>query len=147
MRRNLPRSRGTYLERDILESQAFWKLSGTAIKVFMVFRMKCVMTKANTAKRDGLIIGNNGEIQFTFKEAEVKYGISKSSFLRARDLLIEVGLIEITENGGEHHPSKYTISENWRKYPDESFERPKSANLVGRDTQWKTKDTVKNDTI
>jgi hypothetical protein len=147
MRRNLPRSRGTYLERDILESQAFWKLSGTAIKVFMVFRMKCVMTKANTAKRDGLIIGNNGEIQFTFKEAEVKYGISKSSFLRARDLLIEVGLIEITENGGEHHPSKYAISENWRKYPNELFERPKSANLVGRDTQWKTKDTVKNDTI
>ena len=147
MRRNLPRSKGVYLQRDILESEAFWKLSGTAIKVFMVFRLKCVFKKVNVGKREILTIINNGEIQFTYIEAMKNYGISKSTFQRARDLLIEVGLIEITENGGEHHPSKYAISENWRKYPDESFERPKSANLVGRDTQWKTKDTVKNDTI
>ena len=147
MRRNLPRSKGVYLQRDILESEAFWKLSGTATKVFMVFRMKCVFKKVNLGKREILTIVNNGDIQFTYKEALVKYGISKTTFLNSRDKLIEVGLIEIAENGGEHHPSKYAISENWRKYPDETFTRPKSANLVGRDTQWKTKDTVKNDTI
>ena len=146
MRRNLPRSKGVYLQRDILESEAFWKLSGTATKVFMVFRMKCVFKKVNLGKREILTIVNNGDIQFTYKEALVKYGISKTTFLNSRDKLIEVGLIEIAENGGEHHPSKYAISENWRKYPDETFTRPKSANLVGRDTQWKTKDTVKNDT-
>ena len=147
MRRNLPRSKGVYLQRDILESEAFWKLSGTATKVFMVFRMKCVFKKVNLGKREILTIVNNGDIQFTYKEALVKYGISKTTFLNSRDKLIEVGLIEIAENGGEHHPSKYAISENWRKYPDETFTRPKSANLVGRDTQWKTKDTVNNDTI
>jgi hypothetical protein len=147
MRRNLPRSKGVYLQRDILESQAFWKLSGSAIKVFLIFRMKCVIKNNSIGKHNVKTFVNNGEIQFTFQEAKVKYGIPKSTFLRARDLLIKVGLIEITENGGEHHPSKYAISENWRKYPDESFTRPKSANLVGRDTQWKTKDTVKNDTI
>ena len=147
MRRNLPRSKGVYLQRDILESQALWKLTATAIKVFMVFRMKCVIKNNSLGKHNVKTIANNGEIQFTYIEAMKNYGISKSTFQRARDLLIEVGLIEITENGGEHHPSKYAISENWRNYPDESFERPKSANLVGRDTQWKTKDTVKNDTI
>ena len=147
MRRNLPRSKGVYLQRDILESEAFWKLSGTATKVFMVFRMKCVFKKVNLGKREILTIVNNGDIQFTYKEALVKYGISKTTFLNSRDKLIEVGLIEIAENGGEHHPSKYAISENWRKYPEETFTRPKSANLVGRDTQWKTKDTVNNDTI
>lgn len=136
MRRNLPRSKGVYLQRDILESQAFWKLTATAIKVFLIFRMKCVIKNNSVGKHNLKTIVNNGDIQFTFKEAEVKYDILKSSFLRARDLLIEVGLIEITENGGEHHPNKYAISENWRKYPEQSFKRPKSANLVGRDTQY-----------
>ena len=91
MRRKLPKSKGVYLQHDILESQAFWNLSGIAIKVFMVFRMKCVMKKVNTGKRDGVFILNNGEIQFTYIEAKRNYGISKSTFQRAISLLIEVG--------------------------------------------------------
>ena len=147
MRRNLPRSKGVYLQRDILESEAFWKLSGTAIKVFMVFRLKCVFKKVNVGKREILTIINNGEIQFTYIEANKNYGISKTTFRNVRDKLIEVGFIEIKQEGGCHLPTLYSISDNWRKYPEETFTRPKSANLVGRDTQWKTKDTVKNDTI
>ena len=81
MRRNLPRSKGVYLQRDILESEAFWKLSATATKVFMVFRMKCVFKKVNLGKREILRLINNGDIQFTYKEALVKYGISKTTFL------------------------------------------------------------------
>ena len=70
-----------------------------------------------------------------------KYGIPKSTFLRARDQLIKVGLIEIAEDGGCHHTTKYAISNNWRNYPEQTFERSKSGNLVGTKTRWK-KDTV-----
>ena len=57
-----------------------------------------------------------------------------------------MGLIEIAEDGGCHHTTKYAISNNWRNYPEQTFERSKSGNLVGVKTRW-TKDTVKSDTI
>ena len=62
-------------------------------------------------------------------------------------MLIEVGLIEISENGGEHHPNKYAISNNWMKYPEQKFTRSKSSNLIGSNTRFKTKDTANSDTI
>lgn len=145
MKRKFPSTRGVYLT-DILKSEAFWDLTATAIKVFMVFRMKCRITKNSAGKREIDNIANNGEIIFTFLEAWNNYGIDKSTFLRAIDKLIEVGLIEISEHGGQHHTNKYAISNNWMKYPEQKFTRPKSANLVGKKTRW-TKDTVKNDTI
>ena len=146
MDRQLPKSNGIYLERDSISYEAFWALNGAAIKIYMVFRLKCVIANRAYGKRKVREIMNNGEITFTYLEAEEKYGISKSTFLRARDKLIEVGFIEITEHGGEHQPTRYAISNNWMKYPDESFKRPKSGNLVGQNTRWK-KDTVKPDTI
>ena len=114
----------------------------------MVFLLKRVMVQVNVRRRftKTYEVVNNGEITYTFIEAKKYHGIPKSTFLRARDKLIEVGFIEIAEAGGAHHTTKYSISENWRKYPEESFARPKSANLVGRKTRW-IKDTVDNDTI
>ena len=79
-------------------------------------------------------------------EAGNKYGIQNSTFNRALDLLIKVGLIEVIDRGGVRHTSKYAISNNWRNYPEQTFERSKSGNLVGIKTRWK-KDTVKSDTI
>ena len=146
MERNVPKVDGTYIRRDIIASHAFWELNGVAIKVFMVFRLKCKIVKTSAGKKEIKNILNNGEIIFTFQEAWNKYGIPKSTFLRARDQLIKVGLIEIAEDGGYHHTTKYAISNNWRNYPEQTFERPKSGNLVGMKTRWK-KDTVKSDTI
>ena len=145
MKRKLPKTLGTYIKRDILESDAYWDLTGAAPQVYMVFRMKCVFADRTIGKRKERIIVNNGEITYTFVEAWNKYGIPKSTFLRARDQLIKVGLIEIAEDGGCHHTTKYSISNNWRNYPEQTFERPKSGNLVGIKTRWK-KGTVKSDT-
>jgi len=146
MNRRFPKTSGIYLKRDMITSEAFWVLSSTALKVYMVFLMKRVMGKVKVGRREVWAVINNGEITYTFAEAKKNHDISKSSFLRARDRLIEVGFIEIAEDGGTHHTTKYSISQNWRKYPEESFARSKSANLVGRKTRW-TKDTVNNDTI
>ena len=72
MRYKLPRANGIYIPRDILASEAYWKLTGTAIKVYMIFLMKRKMKKT---KSNGMSIINNGKIQFTFKEAQINYHI------------------------------------------------------------------------
>ena len=145
MKRKLPKTLGTYIKRDILESDAYWDLTGAAPQVYMVFRMKCVFADRTIGKRKERIIVNNGEITYTFVEACKNHMIPKSNFLRARDQLIKVGLIEIAEDGGCHHTTKYAISNNWRNYPEQTFERSKSGNLVGVKTRW-AKDTVISDT-
>ena len=145
MKRKLPKTLGTYIKRDILESDAYWDLTGAAPQIYMVFRMKCVFADRTIGKRKERVIVNNGEITYTYLEAQNNHRIPKSNFLRARDQLIKVGFIEIAEDGGCHHTTKYAISNNWRNYPEQTFERPKSGNLVGMKTRW-TKDTVKSGT-
>ena len=145
MKRKLPKTLGTYIKRDILESDAYWHLTGAAPQVYMVFLMKRILSDKPFGKNKVRLIANNGEITYTFKEARKNHKIPKSTFLRARDQLIKVGLIEIAEDGGCHHTTKYSISNNWRNYPEQTFERPKSGNLVGIKTRWK-KDTVISDT-
>ena len=141
MKRKLPKTKGIYIKRDILESAAYWHLTGAAPQVYMVFLMKRVLSDKAFGKDKARIIANNGEITYTFVEAWKNHKIPKSTFLRARDQLIKVGLIEIAEDGGCHHTTKYSISNNWRNYPEQTFERSKSGNLVGVKTRWK-KDTV-----
>jgi len=145
MKRKLPGTIGVYIERDILESDAYWDLTGAAPQVYMVFLMKRVFSDKGFGKDKARIVVNNGEITYTYLEALNNHWIPKSNFLRARDQLIKVGLIEIAEDGGCHHTTKYAISNNWRNYPEQTFERPKSGNLVGVKTRWK-KDTVKSGT-
>ena len=145
MKRKLPKTRGIFIERDILESDAYWNLTGSAPQIYMVFRLKCIFTDRTIGRRKERIIVNNGEITYTFVEAWKNHRIPKSTFLRARDQLIKVGFIEIAEDGGCHHTTKYAISNNWRNYPEQTFERSKSGNLVGVKTRWK-KDTVKSGT-
>ena len=157
MKRKLPNARGVYIEQDIINSDAFWDLTGIATQVYMVFLMKRKLSDKAFGKDKARIVVNNGEITYTFVEALKNHRIPKSTFLRARDQLIKVGLIEIAKDGGCHHTTKYTISNNWRNYPEQTFERSKSGNLVGTKTRWKKgtvksgtnnlKSTVKSDTI
>ena len=95
MKRKLPGTIGVYIERDILESDAYWSLTGVAPQVYMVFLMKRVFSDKGFGKNKARIVVNNGEIIYTFVEAWKKHSIPKSTFLRARDQLIKVGLIEI----------------------------------------------------
>ena len=81
-------------------------------------------------------IANNGEIQFTYKEAKLKWGISYSKFTRAIDEVIRVGLIDITKtgNGLQKDVTLYAISDRWEKYGTDEFvvkKRPKRKQQYG----------------
>jgi len=117
-----------YIEREIILSEAFKKLSATAIRVYLIFLAKRVMkpfqgSKAKCSGKGKYFIENNGEIQFTYKEAEQKYGVSPGAFRTAIGQLVGAGLIDITQPGSGLHKdvSLYGISERWKLYGTDDF--------------------------
>ncbi len=63
---------------------------------------------------------NNHSIIFTSKEAEEI--MSKSTFVKSRNQLIERGLIDVIKRGGlEKQPTIYGLSDRWRKFRTKDF--------------------------
>ena len=60
---------------------------------------------------------NNGEIQFTYREAE-KMGISRASFMRAIDQLSQLGFLYVEKQGSglKGDCSLYGISTQWENF-------------------------------
>ncbi len=116
-----------FVPRSIVFSKAWLSLrTATACQVYMIFRHKCRMEKVQTrpmSREKEWRITNNGEIQFTYKEAWEKWGISSSKFTRAIDELIRVGLIDITKSGFglRKDESRYAISERWENLGTDEF--------------------------
>ncbi|UCG80776.1 MAG: hypothetical protein JSV60_00395 [Desulfobacterales bacterium] len=107
------------LEPDLIESEAIQGLSGKAMLVLIRFHQKAHRKKT---KRQGIrwtMITNNGQIQFPYAEAR-ELGIkSDATFYKIiRQLVEERGLVDITEPGNWYlkQPTKYAISERWKRY-------------------------------
>lgn len=129
-----------FVSRRMIKSRAYLALkTATSCKVFMIFLSKCRMEKmpAKPMHREKeWQITNNGEIQFTYIEAEAKYGISAGKFTRAIDELTRVGLIDITKTGLglQKDVTLYAISVRWEKYGTAEFvvkKRPKRKEQFG----------------
>ena len=117
------RHRGIYIpERELLFSKAYLTLSGKAPQVYLIFLCKRKMVKLDRRKNDWLI-ENNGKITFTYREAE-ELGISRQTFARAIDQLIEHGFIDIAKTGAGLYKAAtfYAISERWKKFGTPDFE-------------------------
>ncbi len=116
-----------FVPRSIVFSKAWLSLrTATACQVYMIFRHKCRMEKVQTrpmSREKEWRITNNGEIQFTYLEAEKKWVISVGKFTRAIDDLLRVGLIDITKTGFGLHKdeSLYAISDRWGKFGTDEF--------------------------
>ena len=106
-------------------SELFWSMPKTAIRVYTIFRNKCVVEKikARPGVSEAWIIKNNGEIQFTYREAKDKFGIHHSAFTRAIDSLVETGFIDLDHQGqgtrGDN--SRYAISNRWMDFGTNEF--------------------------
>ena len=141
------------LEKGLLKSEAFRSLNGTAKNVYFDFRMKCKLQKSKGSKRGGWRIINNGQIEYTYSEAEKKVPkISRSAFMRAIDALVERGFIDIDHSGSggiKGDKSKYSISERWRAWGTDDFEkktRPRDTRSGrGFAIYWKKNMGIKND--
>jgi len=94
------------------------------------------MKKLGPKGRQSWGITNNGEIVFSYSEAQKKYGLTKRRFRDALDKLIELGFIDIAHHGGGlmGDCTLYAISERWRNYGTHEFiqeTRPKDNRGLG----------------
>ena len=114
-----------WFDKDVIYSPAFCELPGTASKVYIYFLAKRRMVKQGRKGYEEWIIGNNGEITFTYNEAE-KLGLSRPTFRTAIDNLIKFGFIDIEYSGNafiKGDCSKYTVSERWMAWGTENFKK------------------------
>lgn len=91
---------------------------------YLDFLRKRQMTQIKRPKRsDDWIIKNNGEIVFSYSEAEHK-GIGRREFRNAIDELIDKGFLDIAHQGSGGRSgdmTKYFIDERWKEYGTPSF--------------------------
>lgn len=130
---------------EVLDSDAFMNLSGTAIRVLIRFLQKRRWSKGRSRK----LIFDNGGLIFTYAEANAMR-ISTSQFHTVVKKLVEVGFIEIEHQGGIHKndPSQYAFSERWRDYGTDAFKVMEKSRVLwkGHDVRsWmKKKDATEN---
>jgi len=120
----MEKSTGIFLESDLLDSEAFQSLNGTAFRVLFRFLRKrqLVPVKTKPGHRKGYLITNNGEIEYSYAEAESRDGIYPPRFRDALSVLIDRGFISVAQEGGlMRRKAKYRVhvkddSEPWRSW-------------------------------
>lgn len=124
------------LEPALIESDAFLNLSGKAAVVFLIrFHQKAYKKRTSRKKRGmkDLVITNNGEIIFTYTEAyELGFRSSETFHRVIRELVTEKGFIDIAEPGNWYfkEPTKFAISQRWKKYGTPEYERVEIPRLL-----------------
>ena len=110
-----------YLEngRVLYRSKAYMSLTGKAPHIFSVLLCKRQVEDINRGKRSKgkrMIIKNNGEIVFIYKEAN-SYGISDFQFNKGIDQLVKYGFINVAPG----FPLKFEFIENWKDFGCDKF--------------------------
>ena len=115
-----------WLDRELIMSQAFMSLTGAAPHVLLHFMGKRKFDKnKKRGRKTEYLPSNNGQIEYTYKEA-VRAGITRPRFTKAIDQLVSMGFIDITHQGSggvKGDKSTYAISERWRNYGTDEFEK------------------------
>ena len=138
------KSDAVYVSREMITNPAFLALTGKAPQVLMLFLTKRVVSKLKRAGPRGerYEVVNNGQIEFTYLEAERKYGLTMKRFRHAIDELVGKGFLDIAKQGGglEGDKSLYALSSRWRFYDTSDFEpreRPRGRRWTTRPTSLK----------
>jgi len=122
-KREQTNSKPVYVDRKILDSAAYWALSGVAAKYLMVFLARRQMHIVKASRE--WVIKNNGEIVFPYSDAKNRYGV-KNPGTHSRNLreLHAKGFIDVNHLGGgmEGDPTTFSISKRWKKYETPDFE-------------------------
>ncbi|MBN2011945.1 hypothetical protein JW960_21630 [candidate division KSB1 bacterium] len=122
-KRDVIKSSVIVIDRQLMESIAYLKLTGNSKDVLIRFLGKRQICKIKSGKRSITAILNNGKIVFTYREAKEKYGISEKTFSRALDQLIKFGFIDIARPGIGYAKIEtlYSISERWKDFGTDKF--------------------------
>lgn len=127
---------GVFVAHALIESPASRALSGTALRVLLIFHQKRQLEPVLFAGRTEWRVVNNGRIVFTYREASTKHGVPASNFRRALDQLIEHGFIDVARPGQPiaRAETLYAMSDRWRRFGLPGFlkqTRPKETRRYG----------------
>ncbi|MBU2511699.1 hypothetical protein KJ966_10180 [bacterium] len=131
--RKKTKSNKIWIDRDIYQSEAFCELvkrSKFGVPVLIWFfhsRQFGSKSGAKFGRQSDLPIINNGKIEFTYKTAKKRLGISKPTFSKILSDLVELGFIDQTTLGGGYarECNLFAISERWRNYGKPNFKNVK----------------------
>ena len=117
------RGKNIWVAREMITSQAYLTLPGTAAKVLMWFLARRQYSKYERKDSVHWVNHNNGDIFFTYAEAQRKFGLNSTTFRRAIDNLIKFGFIDINHHGGGmvNDATTYYISDRWRDYGTDEY--------------------------
>ena len=149
----------------LLTNELYWSKAYQSLTLSARNLLWCMFAElkyTGSRKKKTFAYTNNGKISFTEYEWK-KQGLgSSSTYLNARNQLIEAGWIEVTYRGGmaRGDMNKYKLlfiegvkrdDKRWKRYPKENWkhEIPRVKNfVVGRETRFKKKNnTLKNKTL
>ncbi len=117
-------SSGTYLERDMFESQAYLALRGFAPQLLTLLLGKRYIDRVGKKGHQRKICTNCDSLTLTYIELE-KLGVTKSRASRAFDELFAKGFITYKHHGGGYKQDKsiYELIEKWQLWkPGTVFE-------------------------
>jgi hypothetical protein len=123
--------RKVILEPDLMDSDAFKKLSGAAIRVLLRFLRKRTWASQG---RNKLPVWDNAGLVFTYAEAKALGICSTTRFFTILKQLVELGFLDVEHQGGAYGKdySRYAFSERWKKYGTPEFiEVKKKRSLKG----------------
>lgn len=129
---------GTWVERDMFKSKAFWALKGSAPQLLIMFLGKRWRDKSPDKKGVKEIKWTNlNSLTVTYKElaslwtdpvTQRKTGITQPRVTRAIDQLLAKGFLEVVNPGGAYQQDKavYALVDKWRWWsPGTVFSRRK----------------------
>jgi len=119
----MAKSPNFWIPRELLGSQAAAQLTGKSLHILLKFYAARQFERLPRQQgRAAFRQTNNGSLTMTYQQVQ-KDGITNRQFTHALDQNIEVGFLDVAERGAMGHPTKYAISERWRKYGTDDFEK------------------------
>jgi len=115
MAKNKKLAPGTWIEREMFESEAYLSLRGFAPQLLILILAKRQFQNYGRQGKQKRICLNCDKLNITYTEFKNKYGISQPRMTRAIDELLAKGFISIVYPGGTYRQDKavYALSDNW----------------------------------
>ena len=109
------KSGGTWIEREMFESEAYLSLKGFAPQLLtLILAKRQFKNHGRKGKRKRICI-NCDKLNITYTEFNNKYGITQPRMTRSIDQLLEKGFLSIVYPGGTYRQDKaiYALSTSW----------------------------------
>ena len=109
------KSGGTFITREMLESEAYLSLNGFAPQLLSLILLKRQFAKHGRRGKEKRICLNCDKLNITYAEFKNKYGVTQPRMTRAIDQLLEKGFLSIVYPGGTFRQDKavYALSDNY----------------------------------